>query len=73
MDTTAHTREESTNQAARLALAGFILVGALIGYEWFMSGLTKIVGGGFLSGLADELREKSTGTVGWYRASSTAR
>jgi hypothetical protein len=30
-----------------------------------MSGLTKIVRGGFPSGLADELRDKSKGTVGW--------
>ena len=44
------------------------MVGAFIGYEWFMSGLTKIVRGGFPSGLADELREKSTGTVGWYKS-----
>ena len=28
MDTTAHKREERTNEAARLALTGFTLVGA---------------------------------------------
>lgn len=62
------TREHRVDQAARLSLIGFIVVGAFIGYEWFMSGLTKIVRGGFPSGLADELREKSEGTVGWYKA-----
>jgi hypothetical protein len=41
---------------------------AFIGYEWFMSGLTKVVRGGFPSGLADELSEKSNGTVGWYKS-----
>ncbi len=39
-----------------------------IGYEWFMSGLTKIVRGGFPVGLADELREKLEGAVGWYKS-----
>jgi hypothetical protein len=68
MDIATRTREQRTDQGARLALIGFIVVGAFIGYEWFMSGLTKIVRGGFPSGLADELREKSEGTVGWYRS-----
>jgi len=39
----------------------------VIGYEWFMSGLTKIVRGGFPSGLGDELTEKSEGAAGWFR------
>ena len=68
MDATTPTREERANDAARLALKGFIVVGAFVGYEWFMSGLTKIARGGFPSGLADELREKSEGTVGWYKS-----
>ena len=68
MSTQLHTRKGQEDQAARLALIGFIVIGAFIGYEWFMSGLTKIVRGGFPSGLADELREKSEGTVGWYKS-----
>lgn len=68
MDTIVDTRQERADQAAKLALKGFIVVGAFVGYEWFMSGLTKIVRGGFPSGLADELREKSGGTVGWYKS-----
>ena len=62
------TREERQNQAARMALQGLIVVGLFVGYEWFMSGLTKIVRGGFPSGLAAELRDKSQGTVGWYKS-----
>ena len=62
------TREERQNQAARLALKGLVVVGLFVGYEWFMSGLTKIVRGGFASGLAAELRDKSQGTVGWYKS-----
>jgi len=51
----------------RLPLVGLLAVQAAIGYEWFMSGLTKIVRGGFPAGLADELRDKSVGAPGWYR------
>jgi len=47
--------------AARLPLVGLLLIQLFLGYEWLMSGLTKIVRGGFASGLADELAEKSEG------------
>ena len=52
---------------ARLPLIGLLAIQILIGYEWLMSGLTKIVRGGFPSGLADELTAKSEGVGGWYR------
>ena len=52
---------------ARLPLVGLLAIQILIGYEWFMSGLAKVVRGGFPSGLADELTEKSEGVGGWYR------
>ena len=51
---------------ARIPLLGLLVIQLIIGYEWAMSGLTKIVRGGFPSGLADELREKSEGAAGWY-------
>jgi hypothetical protein len=51
----------------RLALVALLLVQLLVGYEWFISGLTKIVRGGFPSGLAKELTEKSVGAPGWYK------
>jgi hypothetical protein len=60
---------ESTPRAAgRLPLVGLLLVQLLVGYEWFVSGLAKIVRGGFPSGLAKELTEKSQGAPGWYRS-----
>ena len=68
MNTNAEAREARASAASRLALNGLLAVGLFIGYEWFMSGLTKIVRGGFPSGLAGELREKSEGTVGWYKS-----
>lgn len=52
----------------RLPLIGLLAIQIAIGYEWFMSGVTKIVRGGFPAGLADELREKSEGTASWYRS-----
>lgn len=53
---------------ARIPLLGLLAIQILIGYEWFMSGLTKIVRGGFPSGLADELTEKSEGAASWYES-----
>lgn len=50
----------------RIALLALLVIQAFIGYEWLMSGLTKVVRGGFPGGLADELREKSDGAAGWY-------
>jgi hypothetical protein len=52
----------------RIPLIGLLLVQLAIGYEWAMSGLAKIVRGGFPSGLAAELRDKSQGAAGWYKS-----
>ncbi len=52
--------------SSRLPLAGLLLIQAFIGYEWFMSGLTKVVDGGFPSGLAKELRGDAAGDAHWY-------
>jgi hypothetical protein len=49
-----------------MGLIGLLAIQIIIGYEWFMSGLVKIVRGGFPGGLADELAEKSEGIGGWY-------
>lgn len=52
----------------RIPLIGLLLVQLAIGYEWTISGLTKIVRGGFPGGLAAELRDKSEGAAGWYKS-----
>jgi len=52
--------------ASRLPLIGLMAVQVFMGYEWLVSGLTKVVRGGFPAGLADELAEKSQGSPGWY-------
>jgi thiosulfate dehydrogenase [quinone] large subunit len=48
-------------------LVALLLVQVVLGYEWLVSGLTKLVRGGFPQGLADELRDMSQGAPGWYR------
>jgi thiosulfate dehydrogenase (quinone) large subunit len=52
--------------ASSLPLIGLLAVQVFIGYEWFISGLTKVVRGGFPAGLADQLRESSEGAPSWY-------
>lgn len=51
----------------RIALLGLLAIQAFLGYEWLMSGLTKLVRGGFPSGLAAELSAKTEATSGWYK------
>ncbi len=50
----------------RPAAVGFLLVQIAVGYEWLMSGLVKIVNGGFPSGLAAEMKDRSESAVSWY-------
>lgn len=59
---------EGEGWTGRLPLVGLLPVQVLIGYEWFMSGLTKFYRGGFPSGLGAELTEKSEGAAGWYKS-----
>lgn len=72
---TAETRSvpSATDRDGRVlvqagGLVGLLLVQILIGYEWFISGLTKIVRGGFPSGLSGELTDLSRGDAGWYKS-----
>lgn len=64
---TTHT-ESPSGLTNRLPLIGLLLVQIFIGYEWFVSGLTKVVRGDFASHLHNELADKSQGTVGWYKS-----
>ena len=68
MKTLGHLQHEPHHSIGegRIALLGLLTIQAFLGYEWLMSGLTKVVRGGFPSGLADELTEKSKGAAGWY-------
>jgi hypothetical protein len=46
---------------------GFLLLQVVIGYEWFASGLTKLVHGDFAGGLSADLHERAKQSAPWYR------
>ena len=58
----------SDQYAARAGALGLLAIQIILGYEWLMSGMTKVVRGGFPGGLAGELQEKSDGAAAWYRS-----
>lgn len=62
------TSEGHLATEGRLAFLGLMAIQFFLGYEWLMSGLTKLVRGGFPSGLADELSGASKGSTGWYKS-----
>jgi len=49
-------------------VVALVLVQVVIGYEWLVSGLTKIVHGDFPAGLAAELEDMSKAAPAWYRS-----
>jgi hypothetical protein len=53
--------------APGFGLTGLLLVQMAVGYEWLMSGLTKVIRGGFPAGLAADLRDNAAAAAPWYR------
>lgn len=53
--------------ALETSVVGLLTVQLVIGYEWFISGFTKLWRGGFAAGLTSELRDKSLGITGGPR------
>jgi thiosulfate dehydrogenase (quinone) large subunit len=60
------TFEEHRHGAAP-AIVALLLVQLCLGYEWLVSGLTKIVHGDFPGGLGGELADLGKQSPGWYR------
>ncbi len=54
--------------SARPLLAGLLAVQVFIGYEWLMSGLSKVLAGNFASGLAGTLADQSKDLTGPYKS-----
>jgi thiosulfate dehydrogenase [quinone] large subunit len=54
--------------SARPLLVGLLAIQIFLGYEWLVSGLSKVLSGTFVSGLADELTDKSASLSGWYKS-----
>lgn len=52
---------------SRMPLVAVLTLQSVVAYEWLNSALTKIVRGGFASGLADQLAKNSDSAPGWYR------
>jgi hypothetical protein len=50
------------------AIVALLLVQLCLGYEWFVSGLTKVVHGDFPGGLSSELADLGKQSPGWYRS-----
>ena len=59
-------RPEMSRGKPDLGMTSLLIVELVIGYEWFMSGLVKIVRGDFPSGLAAVLLEKLPQVSPWY-------
>ena len=64
----APRRSVDEQTVAGVGLVGLLAIQIIIGYEWLVSGITKLWRGGFATGLANELRTKSQGTTRWYRS-----
>lgn len=60
-------RDNHDEAIAGAGLTGLLVIQILVGYEWLISGVTKLWRGGFATGLADELRDKSKGVASWYQ------
>ena len=57
-----------TNPGTRHAgTTTLLLIQVVIGFEWLVSGLTKIVHGDFPAGLATALGDMSKAAPAWYR------
>ena len=56
-----------TYDRSSVAVGALLLIQVCVGYEWLVSGLTKLVHGDFPQGLAAELRDMSSAAPGWYR------
>ena len=55
-------------EMAQVGLIGLLVVQIAIGYEWLISGLTKVIDGGFPQGLSAELRDSSTAAPSFYKS-----
>ena len=56
VDTAIKTDPHTLREKPNLSMVGLLLVEMIIGYEWLVSGVVKVVKGDFPSGLANEIR-----------------
>jgi len=60
----SNTRDLTFEGDARPLLVGLLAVQVFLGYEWLMSGLSKVLAGDFASGLAATLTDQAKGPDG---------
>lgn len=65
---TTSSRLDIADFSPRLPLVGLLLIQIFLGYEWLISGVTKVYRGDFTTHMSDELTEKSEGAVSWYKS-----
>ena len=61
-----------TTTTRNAAATTLLLIQVVIGYEWMVSGLTKLVRGDFPAGLAGQLGDMSKASPGWYHSFLTS-
>ena len=64
---TRHDIDETQQASARAGLVTLLVVQIIIGYEWLISGLSKVGSGDFVSGLAANLRSSDGSAPGFYQ------
>lgn len=61
----------SADTGSRIAgrfITGLLVVQLIVGFEFFWTVTAKLVRGGFVSGLAGDLKDRVTAAPGWYRS-----
>jgi hypothetical protein len=73
MSYTNRSQDALEGTVCRAGLATLLMVQLILGYEWFVSGITKVASGTFVSDLAANLRSNADSAPGFYRSLIQAR
>lgn len=63
-----HRHHDHRRHDLATTAVGLLTIQLVLAYEWLVSGFTKLWRGGFPTGLAAELSDKSQGVTGWYKS-----
>lgn len=66
--TSSRSTPLSFDGPARPLLAGLLAIQGFLGYEWLMSGLSKVLNASFVPGLGDNLSDASKALTGPYKS-----
>ena len=68
MSYNSRSQDALEGTVCRAGLATLLVVQLILGYEWFVSGITKVASGTFVSDLAANLRSNADSAPGFYRS-----